>query len=294
MELRYRREVLVGMMLIGAAAAFVGGMLWLKGRGFRNGTPVSIAFTDVTGLKVGDQVMMSGVVVGNVRSMELQPDGRVLVVAGIREAPPPRADARFAVRARDLLGAKYVDYHPGAAREPLPAGQVVQGVMQQELTDIATGLVGESREILANATELLGPRMANELRLTLREAQQTLQSLARAGSRPSDTLVAALSDLRRLSQRLDILLARSTDPMTGTLRNMERVTASMTGITQTLAHTSLQMDSLLTRLNSGRGTAGQLLNDSAVLDEFRRTNRALGELLIDLKANPGRYFRLRI
>lgn len=294
MELRYRREVLVGIMIMGAVGAFIVGMLWLKGQGFRNGTPVSVSFADVTGLKQGDQVMMSGVVVGHVRSMELQPDGRVRAELALGDAPPPRSDARFSVRARDLLGAKYIAYHPGTAATPLPPGQVVQGVMQPELTDLATGLAGEGREILANATELLGPRMASELRLTLREAQATLQALARAGSRPSEELVAGLGDLRRLSQRLDILLARTTDPMTNTLRNMERVTASMQGVTQTLAHTSVQLDTLLTRLNSGRGTASQLLRDSTVLDEFRRTNRALGDLLVDIKANPGRYFRLRI
>jgi phospholipid/cholesterol/gamma-HCH transport system substrate-binding protein len=293
MELRYRREALVGLLIIGAAVAFAFGMLWLKGQGFRSGRPVDVRFPDVTGLKVGDQVRMSGLVVGNVRSMTLQPDGRVLVVVAIKRAPPPRTDARFAVRALDLLGAKYVDYRPGSGG-PLPEGQAIDGVMQPELADLATGLAGESREILASATELLGPRMANELRLTLREAQTTLQTLARAGSRPSDTLIAALSDLRRLSQRLDILLARTSDPLTGTLRSMERVSAGMAGVTQTLAHTSTQLDTLLSRLNSGRGAAGQLLTDTTVLAEFRRTNRALGDLLLDLRANPGRYLRLRL
>lgn len=294
MELRYRREVLVGMLLLVAAIGFLATLMWLKGRTLRAGYLVSVTFTDVAGLKNGDQVRTAGVLVGNVRSIELDSSMKVRVVVGIKRGPRPRTDARFSVKSLDLLGARYLDYQPGTAREFLPRGGVVEGMRVPELTDVMGGLAGEGREILANATELLGPRMAGELRVTLQEAQRTLETLARAGTRPSDTLVAALGDVRRLSQRLDILLSRTSDPLAATSRNMERITASMTGITQTLAHTSTQMDSLLTRLNSGRGTAGQLLTDTTMLSEMRRTNRALGDLLIDIKANPGRYFRLRI
>jgi phospholipid/cholesterol/gamma-HCH transport system substrate-binding protein len=295
MELRYRREVLVGMMLIVAAIGFVFMLMWLKGRTLRAGQIVTVTFSDVAGLKTGDQVRTAGVNVGTVRSIELDSAMRVRVVVGIRKkAPHPRTDASFAVRSLDLLGARYLEYRPGNAAELLPRGAVVEGVREPELADVAAGLAGEGRAVMANATELLGPRMANELRITLQEAQRTLATLARAGSRPSDTLVAALSDVRRLSQRLDILLARTTEPLTATSRNIERLTANMNAVTQTLAHTSVQMDSLLSRLTSGRGTAGALLSDTTMLSELMRTNRALGDLLVDIKANPGRYIRLRI
>lgn len=295
MELRYRREVLVGMMLIVAAVGFVLLLMWLQGRTLRAGQIVTVSFGDVAGLKTGDQVRTNGVNVGTVRKIALDSAMRVRVTVGIEKgAPHPRTDASFAVKSLDLLGARYLEYNPGSAADLLPRGAVVEGVRVPELTDVAAGLAGEGREAIANATELLGPRMAAELRVTLQEAQRTLQTLARAGSRPSDTLIAALSDVRRLSQRLDILLARTTDPLTASSRNLERITESMTAVTQTLAHTSVQMDSLLTRLNNGRGTAGALLNDSTMLNELMRTNRALGDLLVDLKANPSRYFRLRL
>lgn len=294
MELRYRREVLVGMLLLVAAVGFLLLMMWLKGRSLRSGQTVNVVFTDVAGLKTGDQVRVAGVLVGTVREIALDTGMQVRVAVGIKRGPLPHTDARFAVRSLDLLGARYLDYRPGTAPTMLPQGGTVAGVREPELTDVMGGLAGEGREILANATELLGPRMAADLRATLTEAQRTLATLARAGERPSDTLIAALSDVRRLSQRLDILLSRTTDPLAATTRNMQRLTEDMTAVTRTLQHTTVQMDTLLTRLNGGRGTAGALLSDTTMLAEMRRTNRALGDLLIDIKANPGRYFRLRI
>ncbi len=43
-----------------------------------------------------------------------------------------------------------------------------------------------------------------------------------------------------------------------------------------------------------RGAVPRLLNDTTVLNELLATNTTLRELLIDFKANPGKYIRLRL
>jgi phospholipid/cholesterol/gamma-HCH transport system substrate-binding protein len=297
MELRYRREVLVGMMIVGAALGFVLLMLWLKGKSLRTGEVVTVTFGDVMGLKVGDQVRTSGVLVGSVQEIELDSvTARVRVLMDIKKGPRPRSDARFTVKALDLLGARYVDYAPGTSPTVLPEGAVIEGVSggDTDLSEIATSVAGQSRQLIANATEFLGPRMAAELRGTLSQAQRTLEALERAGTRPSNELVAALGDVRRLSQRMDILLSRTTDPAANTVRNMETVSANMMTITRSLTRTAASLDTLMVSVNRSRGVAGALINDTTLLAEIVRTNRALGDLLVDLKANPGRYLRLRL
>ena len=42
------------------------------------------------------------------------------------------------------------------------------------------------------------------------------------------------------------------------------------------------------------GPIAALLNDSTMLRELMSTNTALRDLLVDFKANPGRYIRLRL
>lgn len=295
MELRYRREVLVGAMLMMSAVAFVFLMLWLKGKPLRSGHVVTVTFTNVAGLKVGDQVHTAGVLVGNVRSIKLDHATlKVKVVVDISHGPPPHADARFTVRPLDLLGARFLDYVPGTAAQLLARNQTIEGSDVPELSDMASGLATEGRTVMANAAELVGPRMAAELRATFAQAQRTLEALQRAGTRPSDTLVAALREVVRVGHRLDLLLDRASDPAVNTVRNMEQASANMTTITRTLTHTSAALDTLLTTLNSRRGSAGQLLNDSTTLSELRATNHALYDLLTDFKANPRRYVNLRV
>ena len=53
-------------------------------------------------------------------------------------------------------------------------------------------------------------------------------------------------------------------------------------------------DSLMTRLQEGRGTMGLLMSDSALYQEATLTVRQLRELLADIQANPRKYFKFSV
>ncbi len=294
MELRYRREAVVGVLIVVAAAVFFYMMLWLRGKSLRGGETVRAAFADVAGLKEGDPVRTSGVKVGQVQHVELTAPGQVTVTFDVRLGPAPRRNASAAIKSLDFFGARYLEYQPGHAAEPLGADSVIIGSRAADLSEMAEGLSGQGREFLGNATDLISPSTTRELRAVLVQAQRTLEQLGDAGNAPSAQLTAALGDLRRVAQRLDLVLANTTAPATATMQNMQQMTASAAQITQTLTRTTATLDSLMTKLNSGRGAAGQLLNDTTLIADIRRTNAALADLLTDVKANPGRYINVHI
>ena len=131
MELRYRREAAVGLLLILGTAAFVVLMMWLRGKSFKEGEIVHAVFDDVSGLKEGDPVRTSGVSVGSVKQIRLVRPGAVDVYFDIQRGPPPRDDARAEIRSADLFGARIVEYFPGMSPTSLPRGQA-GGVYEQE------------------------------------------------------------------------------------------------------------------------------------------------------------------
>jgi phospholipid/cholesterol/gamma-HCH transport system substrate-binding protein len=294
MELRYRREAVVGLLIVISAVLFAWLMLWLRGKTWREGAVVQVAFDDVAGLKEGDPVLTSGVTVGQVRRVRLDTAGVVTVEFGLRRAPMPREDASVTIRAKDFFGARYLDYQPGRSARPLDISRPMRGSRATDLGDLAAGLVEPTRELLGNVGELVAPTTGRELRAVLVEARRTLEALGRAGEAPSRELAGAMTELRRVFQRLDRLLAANTETTTESVRNLRDLSGNLALATATLSRTTSTLDSLLARVNRGDGTVGALLNDSTFYHELRRTNTALGDLLIDLKANPGRYFRLRL
>jgi len=93
MELRHRREALVGALIIAGTAIFLFLSLWLRGKTLRQLDQVKVVFDDVMGLKEGDPVRTSGVAVGQVRKISLRSAGNVDVWISIEHAPVPKTDA---------------------------------------------------------------------------------------------------------------------------------------------------------------------------------------------------------
>lgn len=292
MELRYRREATVGAFLIVAVVVFVFGLMWLRGRALRRGEIVPAVFTDVAGLKVGDPVRTSGVQVGTVEAILLDRPGRVVVRLELKKRQAPRADARAIVRALDFFGARYVDYRPGAATAALPVDSPIVGEREEDFAEMAQDLSGEGRRALTNAADFLGPSTAQDLRTTLLRAQTLLEDLRRSSHQPATELVGALQGLRQVLQHLDLLAGDAANRET--LANLREMSANLVAVTATMRGTMRSMDTLVGKVNEGRGTFGQLVNDTTFLTELRATNRHLDSLVTDFMANPRKYLNVRV
>lgn len=293
MELRYKREAAVGLMLVLGTLTFVFMMMWLRGKSFTKGDVVRVMFDDVAGLKVGDPVRTSGVTVGTVQSIRLESPGMVDVSFDVQKGPPPRVDAGARILSSDLFGARYVEYSPGVARDALPRDSVLRGQRVQDMSEMAAALGVRGRTLL-DSLALTTVFVTRELGATLRAMQQLMATLNSGAAGSTEQLQATLNDMRRAMQRVDQLLAQNGPVASEALRGIRDATARADSLTRTLSHASAQFDSILAKVNSGRGPAAALLNDSTVIRDLMSTNAALRELLLDFRANPGRYIRLRL
>jgi phospholipid/cholesterol/gamma-HCH transport system substrate-binding protein len=289
MELRYRREAAVGAMIIAGAVVFVFLLMWLRGQRLREGEVVHVVINDVAGLRVGDPVRTSGVNVGQVQTIALRGPGNVDVSFDVARGPSPREDASAVVKSADLFGARYIDYTPGVSPRPLPRGREIRGVRPPDISEMAGELSLRSEGVLGNADTL-----ARELRASLADVRRLLRTLNEGSAGTSAALIGSLEDLRHVLQRADLMVQQTTPALQESMRSAQRASANVDTLTATLSRTAGALDSLVARVNAGRGLAWTLVNDTSLVTELRQTNTALRDLLTDLKANPGRYFRLRL
>jgi phospholipid/cholesterol/gamma-HCH transport system substrate-binding protein len=289
MELRYRKETLVGLLLVLGAVAFVGLLMWLQGKSWRQGDVIHASFESVAGLKEGDPVRTSGVRVGNVKSIRLVTPGNVDVTFDAQHGPPPREDAQAQIVAADLFGARFIEYTPGTSSRPLPPNRVVHGVRMEDISGMATALSGQGKDVMTEAIVV-----ANQLRITLDNANGLLTSLNGSSATAMNQVIGSLEELRRTLQRMDVLVAQTAPAAEQTMRNAQQATAHADTLMRSLTRTSAAMDSLIDMASHGRGAVPRLLGDTTVMNELLATNTALRELLLDFKANPGKYIRFRL
>lgn len=109
--------VLVGILCLGYLTIRLGKVEVLGSKGYI----VYADFASVAGLKVGDPVEIAGVKIGKVESVELA-DGRARLGLKIDPDVKLQDDVIASVRARGLIGDKFITVTPGASDKYLQAG----------------------------------------------------------------------------------------------------------------------------------------------------------------------------
>src|ERR687889_384123 len=129
MELSYKREATVGLVIIAAVVLFVVGTTWLSGRSVSSDSDDywKIQFRDAGNLKASSPVRISGVPVGRVEDIKLLDVGKVLVFVSIPERIKPKVDASASIVAVGFVGDVAVGFNPGGAPVPLSKEKIILG-----------------------------------------------------------------------------------------------------------------------------------------------------------------------
>lgn len=293
MDLHYKQEVTVGLLVVAALVLLFGGLTFLTGKSFGDKVMFGVRFENIAGLGIGDPVTISGVRVGRVSDVDLQGVGDVVVHMEVAASVRPKVDAQVAVRTLDAFGAMYVDYSPGRSDQALDDGQILLGTRDLAIMETAATVANQASDVLSGAGALLSERTADEIRETLTATRRAMNVIAQLGSGPVVREAGrALERLSSVAGRLDSTLgspdlARSVAQLDEITDNINEMVLGLGQATQALAR-------MMERMESDSGTFGRLLNDTTLYAEMVETARSLRTLLDDIRERPARYFHLRV
>ncbi len=289
MDLTYKQEIGVGALVLMGLAVFTVGLFWLTGRSIKStGVKAQVVFANVSGLKQGDPVMVSGVKKGRVQSVKLERVGKVDVVLELASDVKPHIDASASVGSTDFFGARFVDFSPGDDQKPyLQDGHQIIGTTPPALMDVATGVATRANELIGNASGIVNQQLAEDIHNTLVATQRGLNVLTEAGSGAMiRQTTATLSSVERVMAHIDTIL--------GNGKRIDSLGANITDLTNQLSQATASLNGLLAKVNKGEGTLGRLASDSTLYNDLHKTLNALTDLLTDLKERPGRYVHVKV
>ena len=113
-----RRYFLEGLFIIGFVAAAALFFVWLAGTGHRDDVLYRIHFAEsVSGLSKGDAVKFSGVDIGTVEAMAIDPGDarRVQVDVKLRKDAPVKTDTKATLKLKGITGVVYIELEGGDA-----------------------------------------------------------------------------------------------------------------------------------------------------------------------------------
>jgi phospholipid/cholesterol/gamma-HCH transport system substrate-binding protein len=296
MELHYKQEVTVGLLVMAAAAIFIGGAMWLAGVPLVGNRRVTVAvqFDDVRGLAAGDAVLVSGMQVGRVSDVILEGVGQVRVDLRLdTDTWRPRIDAEAAVESFDFLGSKFVNYSPGAAEQFLSADQRIQGRRSADPLEGAGGLMDQAAAVLEGVQTFVAPEVLAELTVTLEAVRGALTAFTEIADGP--LLAEATTVMQSAGNamvRIDSLLANPG--LERSVTRLDSVTASMQEMTGGLTDATTTLNSILEEMLNGDGSVAMALRDSSMYNNVNDVLVSLKMLIDDLRERPGRYLHLKV
>jgi phospholipid/cholesterol/gamma-HCH transport system substrate-binding protein len=130
--------VLVGIVCLGYLAIKLGKLEVLGDSGYS----VFADFPTVAGLKIGDPVEIAGVKVGRVDAIGLA-DDRARLTMRIQDNVQLQEDVIASVRARGLIGDKFILITPGASDKHIPpGGKIRETDSPPDIPDLIGKIVG--------------------------------------------------------------------------------------------------------------------------------------------------------
>ena len=280
----YQKEVMVGILVLIAAVAFFGGALWLRGASL-GGPDVNVVYSDISNLKEGSPVRISGAPVGRVSSITFLGVGHVDVGLKFSQHIVVTNTASAAITGIGMLGDEVIAFDPGHGT-PVGPNDTLRGTVAGGIFAEAGNLAGAAQQAMARLDSVLDPTMVADLRTTLQSTNRLMDYLADHQHGPTAQINATMVALQNTSAKLDSVLAgvdahALQSRVDSTLRATSQATVRLTAM-------SNHLDSLLVALTHGQGTMGKLITDTTLYTDLRHTLEATTALINDLEKNPNK------
>jgi len=328
-------DAVVGLVVIVIVIALGGSLAWVKGSDVgKRQNEVIARFHDVGNARVGNVVVIRGVVGGRIQGIELAPAGWVDVRMKLDPSVQLPAEPVVLLNESSLFGewqATIVERsalpHDETVRQQIADASRERGVLPGatlpgigKLTAVAGQIAGDVANVAGRVEVAFDDQAARELRGSIRNVADLSKTLA-------TTVRMHASDLDTLTNQLRTTIAtlnRTAVTVQGTAQRIDSAATSqqVRDIIENLAtastelrHTSTQVrdlsarfattqgrldsflansDSVMVKINRGQGSLGLFITDPSM---YRRSDSVLVQLralLADIQANPKRYVSVKL
>lgn len=296
------RYVLIGLFSLLSAAGALLFALWLgKSSLDSRYEDYEVVFQEaVSGLSIGSPVQFSGIKVGDVQMLRLDPQNssRVLVRIRVAADTPVRENTQAKLTLAGITGTSFIQLHGGAANSPeltaAPGEKLPRIIAEQSsishLLNNGKDLLSNVSDLLANANRLFTPENAERISQTL----NNLQLATGAVAEQREDLRITIQQLALLSQQANQTLEQTS----ALLRTSNRLldthgSATLHSAEQAMAALQRSSSSIEQLLNSNQAAIGAGLHSFSelgpALRELRATLANLKGISQQIEANPARY-----
>jgi phospholipid/cholesterol/gamma-HCH transport system substrate-binding protein len=298
-------HVLIGLFTLIIFTAVLLFSLWLTKSGTdRQFKQYDIVFNEaVSGLSQGSTVNYSGIRVGEVTQLRLDPNVPTKVWARIRvtASAPIRQDTQARLAIAGITGTSNIQLSGGSEASPMLTGEDGAIPVIIATPSPLTQLLANGEDVMTNVNEVL----VRLNQLMTPDNQQRLVNTLNNLEQITDTVAGQREDIRTILQQLALVTKQSNDTLAQTNRLVRNANVLLDGqgkqLVTNAANTMASLEKTSALLNKLIGENQQSLNSGIqgfndlgpAVDELRRTLLTLRGAMNRLEENPSALLRGR-
>jgi phospholipid/cholesterol/gamma-HCH transport system substrate-binding protein len=300
--LKITREIKTAILVIASILLFIWGYSFLKGRDlFTNYKTLYVEYDNVEELSASAPVTLNGLIVGKVTKITInETTGKLLVELQLKTDFPISKSSHAALYSPSLIGGKQIKIVPNFADKELAEdGQTLSPAVELGLTESLGGKIEPiqlklekmlvSIDVLVSGlNNVLDKKGQEDIKKTLAELSQTMEQFHRASGTLNSILDTNKGQINGVVTNFN-KMSNNFNKLSDSL-NKADLGKTVRNLNQTLA----KVDGIMSNLNSGKGTAGKLLNDEALYNNLAKTSKELELLLQDVRLYPTRYVNVSL
>ena len=279
----------VGLFVAFAVFIVAGTIFWAKSLLLNKGTrECTVFFSNVTGLKQGDPVLINGVRKGKVLDFDLKGDS-VLVEFSIEEDIRIYVDYKIEIVATELLGGKMINISPGKIKQEIDYGVPMIGSSSNDMMSLMStvgDLTGDIKvlignfnkatinleEVLVNVNEIIGDPN------TKKNFKSTVGNIETASRNLNSLIVENKVSLKNIADKTSLTIDKFGNTMDNVnemvddtkpeLKNTFQDVQSLTEKVNTLVE---NLNVLVTDITEQKSGVGKFIYDEKFFDNLNST-----------------------
>lgn len=311
-KIRFSKEWKIGMVSVAIIAVFVWVCFFLAGKNILSSenTYYSV-FENSGGINISSPVVVNGKKVGRVSAIEFvsETDHRIKIALGIKKKYQIPEGTVASLESFGIMTGSGIVLHLGDSPEMMKSGGYMQG---QQIPDLLaqlapmettiSSILGSLDSILGKVNSVLDEKAVGDLGESLAALHATLKNTEGITSEANALLQQNRPRVNKMLANMESIsnmLKDKESDLASAIANFSQIsdTLASAGIGEavhSLKASLQQTENLLSKVNAGEGSVGQLLNNDTLYDNLEQSTKQLKLLLQDLRINPERYVHISV
>ena len=313
--MKISNEAKVGTLTVLTIALLVFGYNFLRGRSvLKTGNYLYAKYTDAKSLMVSNPVYINGYQVGSVYDIENEDASLKNIIITIKLKDNYQIpDNSMATVKSSILGTPSIEIVLGNSAQFLKSGDTIESIQSagmlgditSKLDPITTQIkisLNSLDTVLHNINSIFNTQLKGNISDMLSNIDSATKNIANATASLNYMLDKEHGSLTSTVQNINSVtknLADNNNKVNSILTNVETTTqhfsdADVNGAVTKLKASIEQLNDILTKINSDKGSLGLLMNDKTLYTNLNSTVRSANTLMDDLRIHPKRYINISV